>query len=441
METVIRIIQFFMSLTLLVTVHEFGHFIMARAFKIRVDKFYIFFDWGFSLFKFKRGETEYGMGWLPLGGYCQIAGMIDENQKSKDLASEPQAWEFRSKPAWQRFCVLVAGVTMNVITAFVIYCGISYAWGEQYLANEDVVAGYGYSFNADGESLGFRDGDGIISINDENIVNSASVLSRIILADGDLQVMLLRNGYPTGVVVPYEKINQLRKKEDFGEVCRVLQPFIIDSLVSETAAASGLQSGDRIVGIDGAEELDFVAYNSLLLERADENAELMVERNGEKVAVVVPVNGEGKIGVTIKPLPYTLKTRDYTLFESIPAGLSLTGKTIVNYWNQLKLIVNPDTGLYKQVGGFISIGKIFPGTWDWYMFWSMTAFLSIILAIMNIIPIPGLDGGHTLFTLWEMVTRRKVSERVLEIAQYVGLAILLALLLFANGNDIFRYFL
>ena len=441
METVIRIIQFFMSLTLLVTVHEFGHFIMARLFRIRVDKFYIFFDWGFSLFKFKRGETEYGMGWLPLGGYCQIAGMIDENQTSKDLASEPQPWEFRSKPAWQRFCVLVAGVTMNVITAFIIYCGISYAWGDQYLANEDVVAGYGYAFNADGESLGFRDGDGIISINGENIENSASVLSRIILADGDLNVMVAREGIPAGIVVPYEKINELRKKENFGEVCRVLQPFIIDSLASEGAIASGLQSGDRVVGIDGVDELDFGTYNSLLAERADKTAELTVERAGERLPILVPVNGEGKIGVTIKPLPYTLRTRHYSLLESVPAGLRLTGRTIENYWSQLKLIVNPDTGLYKQVGGFISIGKIFPGSWDWYMFWSMTAFLSIILAIMNIIPIPGLDGGHTLFTLWEMITRRKVSERVLEIAQYVGLALLLALLLFANGNDIFRYFL
>ena len=440
METLIRIIQFFMSLTLLVTVHEFGHFIMARAFKIRVDKFYIFFDWGFSLFKFKRGETEYGMGWLPLGGYCQIAGMIDENQKSKDLASEPQAWEFRSKPAWQRFCVLVAGVTMNVITAFIIYCGISFAWGEQYLPNSEVVNGYGYAFNADGEALGFVDGDGVISINDEKIENSASILSRIILADGDLNVVVSRCGVDTNVFVPYDKINTLRKGDNFGEVCRVLQPFIIDSLASETAIASGLQCGDRVVGIDGVQELDFGAYNALLTERANGVAELMVEREGEQLALAVPVNGEGKIGVTIKPLEYKLQTREYSLFEAIPAGLRLTGKTIANYWNQLKLIVNPDTGLYKQVGGFISIGKIFPGTWDWYMFWSMTAFLSIILAIMNIIPIPGLDGGHTLFTLWEMITRRKVSEKVLEIAQYIGLALLLALLLFANGNDIFRLF-
>ncbi|MBP3498382.1 MAG: RIP metalloprotease RseP [Alistipes sp.] len=440
METVIRIIQFFLSLTLLVTVHEFGHFIMARLFKIRVDKFYIFFDWGFSLFKFKRGDTEYGMGWLPLGGYCQIAGMIDENQTSKDLASEPQPWEFRSKPAWQRFCVLVAGVTMNVILAFFIYCGISYAWGEQYLANEDVTNGYGYSFNADGEDLGFKDGDGIIAVNDEQIVNSAAVLSRVILADGDLNVMVLRNGMPTGVVVPYEKINKLRQKEDFGAFCSVLHPFIIDSLVSQTAIESGLQVGDKVVGIDGIDEVDFAAYQPLFAQRAGKSAELTVERGEEQLKILVPVNSEGKIGVMTAALPYKLSTKSYSLLESIPAGARLTGRTIKNYWNQLKLIVKPDTGLYKQVGGFIAIGKIFPGTWDWYAFWSMTAFLSIILAIMNIIPIPGLDGGHTLFTLWEMITRRKVSERVLEIAQYIGLFLLLALMLFANGNDIYRLF-
>lgn len=440
METVIRIIQFFLSLTLLVTVHEFGHFIMARLFKIRVDKFYIFFDWGFSLFKFKRGDTEYGMGWLPLGGYCQIAGMIDENQGSKDLASEPQPWEFRSKPAWQRFCVLVAGVTMNVILAFFIYCGISYAWGEQYLANEDVTNGYGYSFNADGEALGFRDGDGIITINDEQVVNSAAVLSRVILADGDLNVMVLREGRPAGIVVPYEKINELRQKEDFGGFCTIHHPFIIDSLVAQTAIESGLQVGDKVVGVDGIDEVDFAAYAPLLSQRANKSAELTVVRGDETLKILVPVNGEGKIGVTVAALPYKLRTKSYSLLESIPAGARLTGRTIKNYWNQLKLIIKPDTGLYKQVGGFIAIGKIFPGTWDWYSFWSMTAFLSIILAIMNIIPIPGLDGGHTLFTLWEMITRRKVSERVLEIAQYIGLFLLLALMLYANGNDIYRLF-
>lgn len=440
METVIRIIQFFLSLTLLVTVHEFGHFIMARLFKIRVDKFYIFFDWGFSLFKIKRGDTEYGMGWLPLGGYCQIAGMIDENQTADDLASEPQPWEFRSKPAWQRFCVLVAGVTMNVILAFIIYCGISWAWGEQYLANEDVSAAYGYSFNADGEALGFRDGDGVVSINGETIENSASILSRVILADKDLNVVVSRDNGTAKINIPYEKINTLRQKEDFGGFCTILHPFIIDSLVSAEAQASGLMKGDKVIGIDGIEEVNFPQYGELLLERANKSAELTVLRGEEQHKILVSVNGEGKIGVSVAALPYTLRTKSYTLLESIPAGFRLTGKTIANYWSQLKLIVKPDTGLYKQVGGFIAIGKIFPGTWDWYAFWSMTAFLSIILAIMNIIPIPGLDGGHTIFTLWEMITRRKVSEKVLQVAQYIGLFLLLALMIFANGNDIYKLF-
>ena len=440
METLIRIIQFFLSLTLLVTVHEFGHFIVARLFKIRVDKFYIFFDWGFSLFKFRRGETEYGMGWVPLGGYCQIAGMIDENQNSKDLASEPQPWEFRSKPAWQRFCVLVAGVTMNVVLAFVIYCGISFAWGEQYLANEDVTNGYGYSFNADGEALGFKDGDGIVAIDGEQIVNSAAVLSRVILAQNDLDVTLLRDGEQCNITVSYEQINSLRQKEDFGQFCTVLCPFIIDSLVTESAQQSGLQVGDRIVGIDGLTEPHFGEYATLLSRRAGDVTELTVERAEEQVKLIVPVDAEGRIGVMAKALPYTLRTKKFSLLESIPAGARLTGRTIENYWNQLKLIVKPKTGLYKQVGGFIAIGKIFPGTWDWAAFWSMTAFLSIILAIMNIIPIPGLDGGHTIFTLWEMITRRKVSDKVLEIAQYVGLFLLLALMLFANGNDIYKLF-
>ena len=440
METLIRIIQFFLSLTLLVTVHEFGHFIVARLFKIRVDTFYIFFDWGFSLFKFRRGETEYGMGWVPLGGYCQIAGMIDENQSSKDLASEPQPWEFRSKPAWQRFCVLVAGVTMNVVLAFVIYCGISFAWGEQYLANEDVTNGYGYSFNADGEALGFKDGDGIVAIDGEQIVNSAAVLSRVILAQNDLDVTLLRDGEQCNITVSYEQINSLRQKEDFGQFCTVLCPFIIDSLVTESAQQSGLQVDDRIVGIDGLTEPHFGEYATLLSRRAGDVTELTVERAEEQVKLIVPVDAEGRIGVMAKALPYTLRTKKFSLLESIPAGARLTGRTIENYWNQLKLIVKPKTGLYKQVGGFIAIGKIFPGTWDWAAFWSMTAFLSIILAIMNIIPIPGLDGGHTIFTLWEMITRRKVSDKVLEIAQYVGLFLLLALMLFANGNDIYKLF-
>ena len=439
MEILVKVVQFFLSLTLLVTVHEFGHFIVARLFKIRVDKFYIFFDWGFSLFKFRRGETEYGLGWLPLGGYCKIAGMVDESMDTEQLKSEPQPWEFRSKPAWQRFFVLVAGVSMNLILAFLIYCGIAYTCGTSYIANDDVV--YGYNFNEAAESFGFRDGDRIVTMHGEKIENIQSISNRIILADGDVEVEVLRNDNPLRFTIPYEGINAVRKdSERMAGMITLHMPFIIDSLATQSAIDAGLQCGDRIVGIDGIDEKEFTAYAPLLAERAGESAELSIIRNGDTVKVVAPISAEGKLGVMVRPLNITPRTEHYSLLQAIPAGARLTGKSIKSYWDQLKLIVKPKTGLYKQVGGFIAIGNIFPSTWDWEQFWSMTAFLSIILAIMNIIPIPGLDGGHTLFTLWEMVTRRKVSDKILEVAQYIGLALILALVLFANGNDIYRLF-
>ncbi|MBQ7856263.1 MAG: RIP metalloprotease RseP [Alistipes sp.] len=439
MDILVKVVQFFLSLTLLVTVHEFGHFIVARLFKIRVEKFYIFFDWGFSLFKIRRGETEYGLGWLPLGGYCKIAGMVDESMDTEQLKSEPQPWEFRSKPAWQRFFVLIAGVSMNVLLAFLIYCGIAYTWGTSYISNDDVV--YGYNFNEAAESLGFSDGDRIVSMGGEKIENIQSIANRIILADGDVEVEVLRKQAPLRFTISYDSINSVRKDGDrLAGMITLRMPFIIDSLASQSAIDAGLQRGDRIVGIDGIEEEDFGAYAPLLAERAGSSAELSVLRGADTLKITSQVSAEGKLGVMVRPLDITPRTEHYSLWEAIPAGARLTGKSIKNYWDQLKLIVKPDTGLYKQVGGFIAIGNIFPSTWDWSQFWSMTAFLSIILAIMNIIPIPGLDGGHTLFTLWEMITRRKVSDKVLEVAQYIGLILILALVIFANGNDIYRLF-
>ncbi|MBQ5752812.1 MAG: RIP metalloprotease RseP [Alistipes sp.] len=437
MEIFIRLVQFFLSLTLLITVHEFGHFIVARLFKIRVTKFYIFFDWGFSLFKFRRGETEYGLGWLPLGGYCQISGMVDETQNASDLAAEPQPWEFRSKPAWQRFLVLVAGVTMNLLLAFVIYCGISYTWGSSYIANEDLI--YGYNFNEKAESLGFRDGDRVVCIGGEHIVKYNTILSKVLLADEATDVVVERGGEQVRFTLPYEQLNELRKEGDFVGFYEPRLPFIIDSIVSPTAAAAGLMRGDRIVGIDNVMEDDFSAYAALMTERAGKDAIFSVERGCDTLQISIPINAEGMIGVVRHP--YLMpRTEYYTLAQAIPAGARLTVNTIKDYWQQLKMIVKPNTGLYKQVGGFIAIANIFPTEWDWYRFWSMSAFLSIILAIMNIIPIPGLDGGHTLFTLWEMITRRKVSDKVMEVAQYIGLVLILALLIFANGNDIYKFF-
>lgn len=438
MYILIKAIQLFLSLTLLVAIHELGHFIAARIFKIRVEKFYIFFDPWFSLFKFKRGDTEYGIGWVPLGGYVKIAGMVDESMDKEQLALPPKPDEFRAKPAWQRFFVLVAGVTMNVVLAFAIYCGISYAYGTSYLANDDMH--WGYNFSEAGKELGFRDGDRIASLDGKRIDNIASILPALILAEDDVRAEVVRNGERVQLTLPYARLNALRNggERAYDGLYAPRLPFIIDSVASPTALQAGLRHGDRIVGIDDLHEEDFLKYDSLLRLHASGEALLAVERDNAVVRIGVPVGSDGKIGVTVLN-PYTPRTQHYTLLQSIPQGAKLTARVIDNYWQQLKLIVKPDTGLYKQVGGFIAIANIFPSEWDWFRFWNMTAFLSIILAVMNIIPIPGLDGGHTLFTLWEMITRRKPSDRFLEVAQYIGLALILALLIFANGNDIFRF--
>ena len=439
MDILIKVLQFFMSLTLLVAVHEFGHFIMARIFKIRVEKFYIFFDAGFSLWKKKWGDTEYGLGWLPLGGYCKIAGMVDESMDKEQLASAPQPWEYRAKPAWQRFLVLIAGVTMNVILAFFIYCGISFSYGSQYISNEDMI--YGYEFSQSAEQLGFRDGDRIETIGGEKVENINSILGKILLAKENCEVEVIREGAEHKFVLDNEILNIMRKENTFEKerLYSPLIPFVVDSIANAAVAEAGLQRGDRIIGI-GEESLPyFNHYADRLAKLAGTTADIKVLRGVDTLSLALPVNAEGKLGVVTENF-FKVRTEEYNFFEAIPAGARLTAKTIKNYWDQLVLIVKPDTGLYKHVGGFIAIGNIFPSEWDWHQFWSMTAFLSIILAVMNIIPIPGLDGGHMIFTFWEMITGRKVSEKVLEVAQYIGMILILALVLFANGNDIYKLF-
>lgn len=439
MEILVKVLQFFMSLTLLVAIHEFGHFIVARIFKIRVEKFYIFFDWGFSLWKKKWGETEYGLGWLPLGGYCKIAGMVDESMDKEQLASEPQPWEYRAKPAWQRFLVLAAGVTMNVILAFFIYCGISFSYGSQYISNEDMI--YGYEFSQSAEQLGFQDGDRIVTIGGEKIENINSILPKILLAKEECEVEVIRDGAEHKFLLNNEILNLMRKENTFEteRLYAPLIPFVVDSIANVAVAEAGLKKGDHIIGI-GEESLPyFNHYADRLTKLAGTTADFKVLRGADTLSLALPVNAEGKLGVVTENF-FKVRTEEYSFFEAIPAGARLTAKTIKSYWDQLVLIVKPDTGLYKQVGGFIAIGNIFPSEWDWHQFWSMTAFLSIILAVMNIIPIPGLDGGHMIFTFWEMITGRKVSDKVLEVAQYIGMILILALVLFANGNDIYRLF-
>ena len=439
MEILIKVAQFFMSLSLLVAIHEFGHYIAARIFKIRVEKFYIFFDPWFSLFKWKRGETEYGVGWLPLGGYVKIAGMIDESMDLEQMQAPVQPWEFRAKPAWQRFIVMIAGVTMNVLLAIVIYSGIRYVSGESYMANDDIK--WGYVFNDTAKSMGFQDGDTGVSIDGENIDDVNDIRTMLILTETERQVVVNRDGRQLEFTIPFETLLDMRRNRQYEDLYTIRVPFIVDSLASESAQTAGLLVGDEVVACNG-EEVDVPTMTELLQNRyKGDTVTLSVLRNGVTEQLRVPVNAEGKIGVVLKSDIFQPRTRSFTLLQSIPAGISLVGETIAEYWQQLKLIFQPKTKMYEELGGFISIGSIFPSEWDWARFWSMTAFLSIMLAVLNILPIPGLDGGHALFTLWEMVTGRKASDKFLEIMQYIGFALLLALVIYSNGNDIYRFFI
>ena len=439
MEVLIKIVQVLMSLSLLVAIHEFGHYIVARIFKIRVEKFYIFFDPWFSLFKWKRGDTEYGIGWVPLGGYVKIAGMIDESMDLEQMKAPVQPYEFRAKPAWQRLMVMLAGVTMNVLLAMMIYTGVRYVDGESYLRNED--AKWGYTFSEAGERLGFRDGDKILSVDGEELDGVNDLRTKLLLTEGGRKVEVDRGGERKVIDISFDDLLQMRRNRDYETLYELRFPFIVDSVASESALAAGIQSGDEVVAFNGVEGVDAVQIvTELLPQIEDDSVALKVNRAGSVVELSVPLNDEGKMGVLFRGDLIQPHTRQYSFFEAIPAGIKMAGQTIANYWEQLKLIFTPKTKMYEELGGFIAIGNIFPSEFDWLHFWTMTAFLSIMLAVLNVMPIPGLDGGHALFTLWEMITGRKPSEKFLEIMQYIGLMILLALLIFANGNDIYRLF-
>lgn len=441
MDILIKALQLFLSLSILVAIHEAGHFLMARAFRIRVEKFYIFFDPWFSLFKWKRGQTEYGIGWIPLGGYVKIAGMIDESLDTEQLEQPVQPDEFRAKPAWQRFLVMIAGVVMNVLLAVAIYCGISCVWGESYFDNAD--AKWGYTFNEAGHELGFEDGDRFVAIDGEEVGNINAIVNSLLLTSEGRTVTVERDGAQVTLDIPFEKLLAMRESEGYKGLLTLREPVIIDSIASSSAAAAGLLTGDEIIRVgDRSVRCDFAGFTDALQGFRDSVATITVMRGDTASEFAVPVSAEGKIGVMIpNAYRYPMRTVHYTFWQSIPAGIRRTGDMLSSYWQQLKLIFQPKSRMYKELGGFIAIGSIFPSEWNWQIFWLQTAFLSIILAVMNILPIPGLDGGHALFTLWEMVTGRKPSDRFLEIMQYIGLAIILLLLVYANGNDIYRKFL
>lgn len=433
----IKTLQFFASLSLLVIIHEFGHYITARMFKIRVEKFYLFFNPWFTIFKRKWGETEYGIGWLPLGGYVSLAGMIDESMNLEQMKQEPQPWEFRSKPAWQRLIVMLAGIFMNVILAMFLYSMIMFTWGESYYHNDDVV--YGYNFSERGEGYGFQDGDKIVAIDGQSIENINYIREMLIVANDDRTVTVSHDGEQRDIVIPLSELVAMREDGSIMELMHINMPFVIDEISSDSARDAGIEVGDKVIAVDGIPAADFLQAKEMLEARANSTVAITAIRGvSDTITLNVPLDESGHMGVLTRGI--MPRTREYGFFESIPAGISLAGEKIASYWQQLKMIFNPETKSYKEVGGFIAIGSIFPDTWNWYSFWSLTAFLSVVLAVMNILPIPGLDGGHALFTLWEIITRRKPSEKFLEIMQYIGFGLLILLLVYANANDIIRLF-
>lgn len=429
MDVIIKIIQVILALSVLVLVHELGHFCFAKMFKIRVEKFYLFFDWGFSLFKWKpkNSETEYGIGWLPIGGYCKISGMVDESMDGDSLKNEPQPWEFRSKPAWQRLLVLAGGVIFNFLLAIIIYIILLLGWGETYIKNSDAAI---YTSQLARE-MGFRDGDRIISFDDYNPDDFGS-LSADLLHEQAETATVLRDGDTVEISLGNDYIPKMLdyKQPIFG----VAIPFVIAEIPEDSPNKGLLMAGDSLTAIDGKEMTYLQDVRKYLSEHRDTTVELSMIRDGAPVNIKAKVDTAGLIQVMTRMPKIT--TKDYDFLTAIPAGIKLTFSTIGSYIKELKLVFNPETEAYKEVGSVISIGSIFPEKWDWFRFWSISALLSIMLGVMNLLPIPGLDGGHILFTLYEMITRHKPSDKFLMRAQAVGMLLLLMIIFLAFWNDL-----
>ena len=445
METfLIRALQLMMSLSLLVIIHEGGHFFFARLFKVRVTKFYLFFNPWFSLFKFKpkNSETEYGVGWVPLGGYVQIAGMVDETQSTEDLNHPVEPWEFRAKPAWQRLLIMIGGVMMNFLLALFIYSMILFKWGDQYIALQDMT--HGMEFNEHAEEIGFRDGDILLSA-DEKPLERFNV--DILRAITEARVVKVNHaGQEIEIFMP--EVSLLDIAKDNPAFVEPLLPCVVDSVVpGRPFAGIGIQQGDTLLAVNGTALSSYNAFINKLAElRADAeeagqktaNFSLVYSRAGVRDTIAVKTDTLFMVGATSKALSdYQITKLEYGFFESFPAGVALGVNTLKGYVNDMKYVFTKEGA--KSVGGFGTIGSIFPSVWDWHRFWEMTAFLSIILAFMNILPIPALDGGHVLFLLYEIIARRKPSDKFMEYAQMVGMILLFGLLIWANFNDVLRF--
>lgn len=438
MDVLLKIIQVILSLSLLVLVHEFGHYITARIFGVRVEKFYLFFPPAIFRFKPKGSDTEFGIGCIPLGGFCKISGMIDESMDTEAMKKPPQPWELRSRPAWQRLIVMAGGVIMNVILAIVLYIAILFSWGEQYIRTDDAT--YGIEVSPLAEEIGFRNGDRIIAFDNGPAPESF----------GDIQIDMIRNQVSTVTVLrgkdtvnvnidPEYMPAMLNTPGMFGIRLPIMVGGVPDSSLN---AGTGMVAGDKFISAAGRPVMFYQDLQEVLADNAGTGIDLLLLRGADTVSVPVRVGADGKIGVLLQrdASGINVTRKDYSLLKAIPAGFVMTFTNIGHYIKELGLIFSPETEAYKSVGSFISIGSIFPSSWNWQIFWNITALLSIMLAVMNLLPIPALDGGHILFLIYEMITGRKPSDRFMEIAQMAGMFLLLMIMVLAFGNDIIRLF-
>lgn len=444
MIAIIKTLQVILALSILILVHEFGHFIFSKMFGIRVEKFFLFFDaggvklfstrssWFTKIFpKSAEWETEYGIGWLPLGGYCKISGMIDESMDTDHLKNEPEPWEFRSKPAWQRLLVMVGGVLFNFILAIAVYTSLLAGWGEKYISND----GNAIYVDELAHELGFRNGDKILRF-DDYVPENFGMLQADLVRQSAKKATVLRSCDTLDIYIDHNMFGKILQNPGMFDLAL---PFII-SKVPENSLNYGqdLVQGDMVIGING-EVVNYVQDSRpILLENAGDSVTLDIVRGTDTLTRTMQVDTTGLIGVMLQQPE--IKKKEYTLFSAIPAGFKKTFSTIGDYLKDLKLVATPSTEAYKSVGSFIAIGQIFPSTWDWYSFLNILALLSVMLGVMNLIPIPALDGGHILFTLYEMITGRKPSDKFLYAAQIIGMILILGLMVLAFGNDIIRLF-
>ena len=436
----VKAAQFVLSFSILVILHELGHFLPARWFKCRVEKFYLFFNPWFSLVKKKIGETEYGLGWIPLGGYVKISGMIDESMDKQQMKQPPQPWEFRSKPAWQRLIIMLGGVTVNIILALIIFIAIAFVWGDTYVPAKNLR--YGVYADTLGRKMGLQDGDKIIAVGDEPVQKMGDVTAKIASKEPK-SITIDRNGQKLELAIPQGLVRQLTANRLRGfSIPRY--PAVIDTATEKFPAKKGeIHRGDKLIGIDGKP----VYFNTDFIPFADYESRLVtltfLRDDNDTVNVKVQLDKSGFAGLSLKSPGSVLGSEhvSYSFFESIPAGINRCFSTLKNYIMNLKqLFVSKEVRVRDSLGSVLSIGNVFPGVWDWESFWTLTAIFSIILAFMNVLPVPGLDGGHALFTLYEMISGRKPSDKFIEYAQMVGMVLLLALMLYAFGLDIWRIF-